>query len=518
MKKLLLIAPTAPRSLMGRNFLYRLPPMGLMKVAALTPPDWQTSIADEKVETLDLDQEADLVGITAMTPTAKRAYQIAEHFRRRGVKVIMGGMHPSNLPAEALQHCDSVVIGEAEELWPRVLADASSGLLAPTYSHQGRYPALADQPPLNWQPLRSKDYISLHFAETTRGCPHDCEFCSVTNAFGGRFRTRPLDEVESEGRALQSFEGLLTLKRCVFFVDDNIVSNRAYAKEFFRRIADLRLNWFGQASVNIARDPEILKLAEKSGCRALFIGFETLCDECLAGIGKSFNRPKDYLEVVKKIHDHGIGIDGSFVFGFDQDTEAAFDRTLDFVMRAKLEIAYFSILTPYPGTRLHARLAAEGQLLTADWDYYDANHVVFQPKLLSPDKLLEGYERVMKEFYAWGSIFRRLWGTTAWKNLFYPMNFGFRQSVSAMLRQSPSQKLSAFTLVELLVVIAVVAVLAGLLMPALAKAKLRARQIHCVSNERQLGLAAILYMNDHNGSMFHHHDLEASCLALPPRL
>jgi len=263
----------------------------------------------------------------------------------------------------------------------------------------------------------------------------------VTSAFGGRFRTRPLDEVEAELAALRSFEGLFTLKRCVFFVDDNIVSNRAYAKELFSRIAPLRLNWFGQASVNIVRDPEILKLAQHSGCRALFIGFETLCEECLASVGKKFNRPDDYLEVVKKIHDHGIGIDGSFVFGFDEDTEASFDRTLDFVIKAKLEIAYFSILTPYPGTRLHARLTAEMRLLTEDWDYYDANHVVFRPKRLSPEKLLEGYQHVMKELYSTSSIFRRLWGTTAWRNFFYPMNFGFRQSVHGMLRRSSSSRM-----------------------------------------------------------------------------
>jgi radical SAM superfamily enzyme YgiQ (UPF0313 family) len=436
MKKVLLIAPTSARSLMGRDFFYRFPPVGLMKVAALTPPDWQVTIADEKLEPLDLAQEADLVGITAMTPTAKRAYQIADHFRARKIPVVMGGIHISNLPEEALGHCDSVVIGEAEELWPRVLADAAAGCLQRTYSHGDDFPALANLPLIDWKPMRPKDYLSVHLVETTRGCPHDCEFCSVTNAFGGRFRNRPLDDVDAELRTLRSFEGILTLKRCVFFLDDNIVSNRAYAKDLFSRITDLNLNWFGQASVNIVRDPEILDLAQKSGCRALFIGFETLSDESLAGIGKKFNQPKDYLEVVKKIHDHGIGVDGSFVFGFDEDTEAAFDRTLEFVMRAKLEIAYFSILTPYPGTRLHKRLVAENRLLTEDWDIYDANHVVFKPKLLTPEKLLERYHYVMKELYSVSSIFQRLWGTTAWKNLFYPMNFGFRQSFSKLASQS----------------------------------------------------------------------------------
>jgi len=219
------------------------------------------------------------------------------------------------------------------------------------------------------------------------------------------------------------------LKNLVFFIDDNIVCNRAYAREFFSRIADLNLNWFAQASVNIAKDPEILKLAEKSGCTGLYMGFETLSPETIKSIGKGVNKPGEYLEVVQKIHDHGIGIDGSFVFGFDTDDAGVFDRTVEFVIKARLEVAYFSILTPYPGTRLHKRLTAEGRLLTEDWNLYDANHVVFQPKTLTPDQLLAGYYGALKEIYSVSAIFQRLWGTTAWKNFFYPMNFGFRHSV-----------------------------------------------------------------------------------------
>jgi radical SAM superfamily enzyme YgiQ (UPF0313 family) len=268
--------------------------------------------------------------------------------------------------------------------------------------------------------------------ETTRGCPIGCEFCAVTSAFGGSFRNRPQDEVLAELKTLRPFTGLLTLKRLVFFVDDNIVSNRAYAREFFSRIADMNLNWFGQASVNIAKDPEILKLAEKSGCTGLFMGFETLSTEAIKSIGKGVNKPSEYLDVVKKIHDHGIGIDGSFVFGFDTDDAGVFDRTVEFVIKAKLEVVYFSILTPYPGTRLHKRLTEEGRLLTEDWDLYDANHVVYQPKTFTPDQLLEGYYDALKEVYTVPSIFKRLWGTTAWKNFFYPMNFGFRVGVNRL--------------------------------------------------------------------------------------
>jgi radical SAM superfamily enzyme YgiQ (UPF0313 family) len=220
----------------------------------------------------------------------------------------------------------------------------------------------------------------------------------------------------------------------VFFIDDNFISNRAYAREFLSRIADMNLNWFGQASVNIAKDPEILKLCEKSGCTALFLGFETLSPKTLASVGKRVNRPENYLDVVKAIHDHGIGIDGSFVFGFDTDDEGVFDRTLEFVLKAKLEVVYFSILTPYPGTRLHRRLADEGRILTRDWSLYDANHVVYRPKTLTEDQLLSGYYRVLKDAYSIPSIFKRLWGTTAWKNFFYPMNFGFHRGVNRFAR------------------------------------------------------------------------------------
>lgn len=434
MKKLLLIAPTAKNSLMAGGMMFRLPNLGLLRVAALTPPEWEVTIVDEKIEPLDLNQAADLVGITTMTTTVKRGYEIADHFRRRDIKVVMGGMHASCLSQEALQHCDAVVVGEAEKLWPVLLNDLAQNALKPVYRHGEILPPLVGLPPNDWELFRPKNYLPIHFMETTRGCPIGCEFCAVTSAFGGSFRNRPQDEVLAELKTLRPFTGLLTLKRLVFFVDDNIVSNRAYAREFFSRIADMNLNWFGQASVNIAKDPEILKLAEKSGCTGLFMGFETLSTEAIKSIGKGVNKPSEYLDVIKNIHDHGIGIDGSFVFGFDTDDAGVFDRTVEFVIKAKLEVVYFSILTPYPGTRLHKRLTEEGRLLTEDWDLYDANHVVYQPKTFTPDQLLEGYYGALKEVYTVPSIFKRLWGTTAWKNFFYPMNFAFRGGVNRLAR------------------------------------------------------------------------------------
>ena len=269
----------------------------------------------------------------------------------------------------------------------------NSHTLQRLYRHEDGFPSLDTLPLPNWDLYREKRYLPVHFVETTRGCPLDCEFCAVTTAFGGRYRNRPHDEVIAELRSLRPFDGRFTLKNCVFFVDDNIISNRADARELLSRLGEFKLKWFSHASMNIAKDPEMLELCQKSGCVGLFIGFETLSAETLRTLGKRVNHPEEYLEVVRRIHDHGIGIDASFVFGLDGDDEGVFDRTLEFVERAKLEVAYYSILTPYPGTRLHQRLTEEKRIISQDWSLYDTSHVVYRPRQLTPDQLLDGYAR-----------------------------------------------------------------------------------------------------------------------------
>lgn len=433
-KRLLLISPLGKKGLMGSDFYFRLPYLGLLKVAALTPPEWEVRIIDEKVEPLDLDQDADLVGITAMTPVVKRGYAIADHFRKRGIPVVMGGMHVSKLPDEALSHCDSVVIGEAEDLWDRLLADLERGEMKRTYRHDGAFPTLENRPLVNWDLYRDKGYLTVHFVETTRGCPFNCDFCAVTSSFGGKFRNRSIDDVEREIESFKPFPGRFAWNNLIFFNDDNIISSKRHARELLTRIIPYKLDWLGQTSVEMAQDDEMLALCKESGCMGMVIGFESLSADTLKSINKGVNKPQQYMDIVKRMHDHGIGVKGSFIFGFDTDDEGVFERTMEFAAKAKLDVVYYSILTPYPGTALYDQMLKEGRIIDHDWDNYNTHNVVYRPRLLTPERLLEGYWGAFKESYSYSSIFRRIWGNGTRYNFFYPMNYGYRQSIKKALR------------------------------------------------------------------------------------
>jgi len=396
-----------------------LPPLGLAMVAALTPSDIEISLIDENVTPIDFQKETDLVGITALTVTANRAYEIADIFRARGVKVILGGSHPSALPEEASCHADSVVIGEAEGIWPKLIEDFNAKKLQKVYK-QNQRASLVNLPIPRRELFAKKAYYIPNTISTTRGCPYACSFCSVTSFFGHTYRCRPVDEILKEIETLDC-------KKPIFFVDDNIVGNPKFAKELFHALIPYKIRWAAQASVTVARDDELLKLAAKSGCIALLIGFETLSTANLAAIDKRVNVVDEYETVIRRIHSHGIGIHGYFILGLDEDNEAVFEKTLHFAQKMRLETASFNWPAPYPGTTLCEFLNNAGRVVTKDWSQYEAN-LVFEPKLMSRETLKKGCYWVWREFYSLPSIFKRIGFTHRSLLVFMIANLSYRAS------------------------------------------------------------------------------------------
>ena len=400
---------------------FRFPSLSLAVVAATTPERFETDLCDEGFGPVDLDDPADVVAITGMTAQAVRAYEIADAFRSRGKTVVIGGFHASNMPAEALEHVDSVVVGEAEAVWPKLLADWREGKLDKIYRADGLIDT-ADIPVARRAIFDGKGYLLTNTVQTTRGCPYDCEFCSVTAYFGRKYRKRPVDAVLAE------LEGMRKRGSYAFFVDDNIVVDRSYSLRLFRGMKGLGMKWLSHASLDLAEDPELLAAAGEAGCIGLFVGFETLDEAALAAMGKKTNHVATYVESAKKLRDHGIGILGSFVLGWDGDGPDVFERTFRFCEEARLEAAIFPILTPYPGTKVRERLVAEGRILTNDWRDYDMEHVTFRPKGMTVEQLQRGYDELTRRFYSFGSMWRRL-GLHRSLPAFGPMNFGFRSAL-----------------------------------------------------------------------------------------
>jgi radical SAM superfamily enzyme YgiQ (UPF0313 family) len=368
-------------------------------VAALTPPEVEVSLTDENVTAIDFQKETDLVGITALTFTAHRAYEIADSFRARGVKVILGGIHPSALPEEASQHADAVVIGEAEGIWPNVIDDFKANKLQRIYS-QRKLPSLLNLPFPRRDLFAKGAYYAPNTISTARGCPYACSFCSVTSFFGHTYRRRPVEEILGEIETLNH-------RKLIVFVDDNIVGKPKFAKEFFRALAPYKIKWVSQASVTIARDDELLKLAAASGCIGLLIGFESIYPVNLAAMGKKINVVDEYETVIRKIHSYGIAIHGCFILGLDEDDEDVFKRTVRFAQKMRLETAQFSFAMPHPGTALYKSLDKAGRIFTKDWSKYN-NDIVFGPKLMSREVLQKGHDWASPEFYSIPSILRRV--------------------------------------------------------------------------------------------------------------
>lgn len=417
--KLLLITPRWPKhSLWGRIF-FRFPYLSLTMLAGLTDDAWDVTIVDENVEPIPYTPLPDLVGISLMTPLASRGYRIAQKFRDRGVPVVLGGIHPTMMPQEAGRYADAVVLGEAERTWPQVLADVKSDRLKAEYA-AGGFHSLAHLPMPRRDLLNRKAYFFIKTVQTTRGCPFDCEFCSVTAFYGRTYRTRPVADVLREIEAMGGGH--------IFFVDDNIIGRPDYAKKLFQALKPMKIKWFSQASLNITKDRDLLRLAAESGCGGLFIGFESLSQDTLKSLGKSPNSVKQYQAAVKAIHDQGIGIQGSFIFGADTDDHSVFSNVLRFTEKAHIEAAIFSVLTPFPGTKIYNKLQTEDRILHHNWELYDMNHVVFKPRKMTPAQLQDGLIWAYRRLYGYPGIIKRLFPFKRGPIFFGVQNIGFRQA------------------------------------------------------------------------------------------
>ena len=397
--------------------------MALPTIAGLTPSDWDVEIHDARTTPVDYDRKVGLVGITSYTADITSACEIADGFRSKGVKVVMGGVHVSVLPDEARQHADAIVVGEAEAVWKRLLRDCEKGELKTIYKSNTLI-EMSDMVIPRRDLLNRSMYSSFYSVQATRGCPFNCEFCTVTAFFGQEFRTRPIDEVVREVKGLESKE--------FFFIDDNITGRAGFAKKLFKELIPLNCKWGGQTTLNFAKDEELLSLYAKSGGRYAFIGFETLSDDNLSKISKSWNSPDGYREAIKRIHGVGINIVGSFILGLDGDSPDVFKRTYNFIMENKIDAAQFHILTPFPGTKLYDDMIKDDRITDSDWSKYHTGEVVFKPAKMTARELQEGYWWIYHKTYNMKNILRR--SLRSPRDLAYRIgtNFSYRRKAKKM--------------------------------------------------------------------------------------
>jgi radical SAM superfamily enzyme YgiQ (UPF0313 family) len=387
-----------------RQIKYSLfPPLSLLTIAGLVPADgYRLIVRDEHVEDVFVDEEVDLVVMTVYISSAARAYEISDHYRARGAKVLLGGIHPTTSPEEAAEHSDGVCLGPGESVFPQMLQDFECGRLR-QYYHGHRARSASKVPLARRDLMNHSKYLVPNTVVASRGCPYNCDFC-YKQSFWGRnyYEFRPLSEIKRE---LDTFE-----HKFVFFLDDNLMGNRRKARKLFALLREYDFVWQAAASIDAAYTPGFLEQAYKAGCRSLFLGFESVSKANMESANKPQNWRYDYAEAIERFHDAGIMINGSFVYGFDEDDADVFSRTVEFAIQNKIETATFHILTPFPKTRLFARLEEEGRILHRDWDRYDTRHAVFQPRRMTPSQLEEGYWWSYKEFYSYGSILERSTG------------------------------------------------------------------------------------------------------------
>jgi radical SAM superfamily enzyme YgiQ (UPF0313 family) len=397
--KLILPALTEATSPYWRPIKYSLfPPLGLATLAAYLDPDLEIRIVDEHVETLDLEDQPDLVVIQAYITNAYRAYRIADHYRARGSYVILGGLHVTSLPEEAAAHADTIFLGPGEDTFPKFLKDLAAGTPRSRYSSAAR--TIEGMPPLRRDLIRRRLYLVPNSIVVSRGCPHHCTFCYKDAFFeGGRsYYTQRVDEALAEISRLPG--------RHLYFLDDHLLGNPRFAKELFHGMRGMGRVFQGAATVDSVLRDDTIEAAASAGLRSLFVGFETLSESGLLGARKRQNLGRSYRDVVRRLDELRIMINGSFVFGFDDDDKDVFARTVEWAIENGITTATFHILTPYPGTPLFTEMEAQGRITSLNWDLYDTRHVVYEPRRLRAEDLKAGYDRAYREFYRWASIGR----------------------------------------------------------------------------------------------------------------
>lgn len=420
--RITLISPKGPLyrhrgGIFGRSLRYM--PLTLPTLAALVPQELGAELTciDEGIAAVPEDLDTDLVGMTVITGTAPRAYELAADFKRRGIPVVLGGPHVTLVPDDAQPHADALVVGYAEDEWPRLLRDFAAGRLQPRYV-QSPTLDLAGRPWPDRSVLPRRRYLTSHVFEATRGCVHKCDFCVVPAAWGRKPLQKPVDEVVADLVRQRT--------RRAVFVDLNLIADREYAARLFEELIPLGIEWYGLATVLLTDDEPLLDLAARSGCRGLLMGFESLSPADLRRSHKSFNHPDRYRQVVQALHARRISLQGCFVFGLDGDGPEVFEATARFAVEAGIDLPRFAVLTPFPGTELFHRLTAEGRILSRDWKLYDGQHAVFQPLHMTPHELERGTERAWRLAYSWRSMARRLRTTAAPLPVALLTNLGYR--------------------------------------------------------------------------------------------
>ena len=399
--KFILPALTEAESSFWRPIKYSLfPPLGLATLAAFTSEEDEAQIVDQHVQKLNLDDEPDIVSIQVYITNAYRAYKIADHYRAKGVFVILGGLHVTSLPEEARKHADAISLGPGEESFPRFLEDFRKGRqhVASTYVSQTR--SLLGIPKMRRDLIERRLYLVPNSIVVSRGCPHHCDFCYKDAFFeGGKsFYTQALDDSLAEINDLPG--------RHLYFLDDHLFGNRQFARDLFRGMHGMRRIFQGAATVDSILEGDLIEEAAVAGMRSIFIGFESLTEENLSLSNKRQNLNRSYDAVVNKLHDLGIMINGSFVFGLDGDKQDVFERTVEWAINSGITTSTFHIATPYPGTRFYSSMKDQGRLLTNNWDLFDTRHVTFEPRGMNKETLKNGYDWAYKSFYSWNSILR----------------------------------------------------------------------------------------------------------------